>query len=84
MSTRYYQSLVNAIMLLKTKDDVKDFLQGILSPKELDEIPIRLEIVKLLKKGIPQHKIASKLGVGVATVTRGSKEIAKGNFHTWR
>ena len=84
MNTRYYQSLVNAIMLLKTKDDVKDFLQGILSPKELDEIPIRLEIVKLLKKGIPQHKIASKLGVGVATVTRGSKEIAKGNFHTWR
>jgi Trp operon repressor len=34
----------------------------------------------MLKSGIPQHEIAEKLGVGVATVTRGSKEIQKGNF----
>ena len=84
MNTRYYNSLVEAFSSLKTKEDVKDFLDGILTPKEREEIPVRLEIVKLLKKGVPQHEIASKLGVGVATVTRGSKEIAKGNFSLWR
>lgn len=59
---------------------MENFLDGILTPQELEEIPVRLQIVKLLKKGIPQHEIAQKLGVGVATVTRGSKEITKGRF----
>ena len=84
MNTSYYNSLVEAFLSLKTKSDVKAFLDGILTPKEREEIPVRLQIVKLLKKGLPQHEIASQLGVGVATVTRGSKEIAKGNFSSWR
>jgi len=85
MNTSYYNSLVEAFLSFKTKQDVKIFLDGILTPKEREELACRLQIVKLLKKGIPQHEIASKLGVGVATVTRGSKEIAKGNFSLlWR
>ncbi len=80
MNTRYYDSLIEALLSLEAKSDMKSFLDGILTPKEREEIPVRLQIVKMLKKGVPQHEIASKLGVGVATVTRGSKEIAKGNF----
>lgn len=74
------QSLIE--VLLKTKDEeaMRNFLDGILTPKELLEIPTRLKIVKMLKKGIPQHRIAQDLGIGIATVTRGSKEIQKGNF----
>lgn len=85
MNTRYYDVLVETFLSLKTKKDVKTFLDGVLTPKERKEIPVRLQIVKLLKKGVPQHEIASKLGVGIATVTRGSKELAKGNFSLlWR
>ncbi|MCX6732584.1 MAG: Trp family transcriptional regulator [Candidatus Roizmanbacteria bacterium] len=84
MNTRYFNSLAETFLSLKTKRDMKEFLDGILTPKEREEIPVRLQIVKLLKKGIPQHEIASKLGVGIATVTRGSKELAKGNFSNWR
>jgi len=84
MNTRYYNSLVEAFLSLRTKKDMRGFLDGVLTPKEREEIPVRLQIVRLLKKGIPQHQIASKLRVGVATVTRGSKEIAKGNFENWR
>jgi TrpR family trp operon transcriptional repressor len=80
MNTRYYDSLIETILSLNTKKDARDFLDGILTPKERIEIPVRLQIVKMLRKGVPQHEIASKLGVGVATVTRGSKEISKGNF----
>lgn len=57
-----------------------DFLKGILTPKEIEEISTRLSIVKMLKKGVPQHQIAKKLGVGIATVTRGSKEIKNNRF----
>lgn len=85
MNTTYYNSLIDAFLSLKTKKDAREFLDGILTPKEKEELAIRLQIVKMLKKGIPQHEIASKLGVGIATVTRGSKEIAKGNFSLlWR
>jgi len=67
---------------LKNKDleNMVDFLHGVLTTKELLELSTRIEIVRMLKKGTPQHAIAEELGVGVATVTRGSKEIQQGRF----
>ncbi len=73
-------SLIKVLLKTKDKEAMLNFLEGILTPKELLEIPTRLKIVKMLKKGIPQHRIAEMLGIGIATVTRGSKEIKKGNF----
>jgi TrpR family transcriptional regulator, trp operon repressor len=72
--------LIEALLKLNTKEEMEDFLRGILTPKELIELPNRLEIIKLLKQGVSQHDVAGKLGVGVATVTRGSMEIQKGRF----
>ena len=59
---------------------MREFLVGLLTQKEIEELPKRIQIVKMLKQGVPQHTIAQKLGVGVATVTRGSKEIQNGKF----
>jgi len=72
--------LIDLLLNIKTKEDMENFLLGIFTPKELEEIPMRLQIVKMLKRGISQHKIAENLGVGIATVTRGSKEIQLGRF----
>ena len=80
MKYTYFKELVKTLSLITSVKEMDDFLQGILTPQELNEIPTRLQIVKMLKAGTPQHEIASKLGIGVATVTRGSKEIAKGRF----
>lgn len=80
MSRKELNELIELLLNIKTKADMEDLLLGILTPKELEEIPTRLRIVKLLKKGISQHEIAQKLGIGVATVTRGSKELQKGRF----
>lgn len=79
---KYLDELTVAFLSIHSKEEMRDFLEGILTPKELLELPHRLQIVKLLKKGVSQHEIAEKLGVGVATVTRGSKEIQKGRFGT--
>ena len=73
-------NLINTLLQIKTRSEMLDFLKGILTPLELEEIPTRLQIVKMLKKGVSQHKIAEKLGIGVATVTRGSREIKLGRF----
>ena len=72
--------LVEGFMLNKSKSEMIDFLKGILTPKEIDELAARLQIVKLLKKGLPHQEIARRLEVGVATVTRGSRELRIGRF----
>ena len=64
----------------KTPSEMSDFLEGILTPKEILELAQRIEIVKLLKSGMPQRQIAEKVGVGIATVSRGSREISRGKF----
>lgn len=84
MNSSYYDTLVDSVLSLKTKNEVREFLDGILTSKEREELAVRLQIIRLLKKKVPQHEIAAKLGVGIATVTRGSKEISKGNFANWR
>jgi len=80
MAQNYLDEFVSVLGSYKTEKELKSFVQAILTPKELEEIPKRLQIVKLLKKQIPQREIAAKLKVGVATVTRGSREIHKGGF----
>jgi len=77
---KYLRELVQYLSRLDDARAITKFLKAVLTPKELAEIPKRLQIVKLLKKGMPQREIAEKLGVGIATVTRGSKEVQLGNF----
>ncbi|PIV37254.1 transcriptional regulator, partial [Candidatus Roizmanbacteria bacterium CG02_land_8_20_14_3_00_36_15] len=80
MNKKYLNELVDAFLQMRTKDQMIDFLFGILTPKELEELTTRLQIVKLLKKGLPHQEIARRLEVGVATVTRGSRELRMGRF----
>lgn len=87
MSSTPRNELLESLLAVKTKQEMEAFLLGILTPQELADLPNRLEIFKMLKVGIPQHEIAKKLGVGVATVTRGSLELQRGNIQKtgwWR
>ena len=59
---------------------LEDLLMSITTDKERRELAQRLEIAKRLLDGEAQIKIASDLGVGVATVTRGSKELSRGGL----
>ncbi len=72
--------LIRAIKERKTESELRDFLLGILTPKEIDELSTRLNIIKRLKQGQRQQQIAKLLQVGVATVTRGSRELQRGRF----
>ncbi|MCB0332808.1 MAG: helix-turn-helix domain-containing protein [Bdellovibrionales bacterium] len=80
MPKKYLNELCEIISHLQTPQEVHSFLKGILTPKELEDIPTRLQIVKLLKQGVSQREIAAQLGVGIATVTRGAKELKSGRF----
>jgi len=67
--------LLDTILSLKDAKMTKAFLQNMFTPKEVDEFAIRLQILKMLKAGETHREISDKLGVSIATVTRGAREI---------
>jgi len=76
--SKLYTELLESFLNVKSKKELDALLHALFTPQELEELPKRLEIFKQLKKGTPQHDIAKKVGVGIATVTRGSHEIQRG------
>jgi len=78
MNNGQINELADAIVGIEERQEAKDFLKNILTPGELDEIVKRLQIIKLLKKGVPQREIAKKLDVSIGTITRGSRELKYG------
>ena len=56
-----------------------EFLQDLLTPKEYETLALRWQIVQLLAQGLTQREITQKLKIGIATVTRGSRELSNTN-----
>lgn len=73
--------LSKTLTQINNETKMKSFLDGLLTPQEIDELSCRLKIVKHLQDHVPQRDIAKKLGVGVATVSRGAREIKLGKFN---
>ena len=83
--SKYAQELLTLLAEIGASDKklLRDFLIDLLTPAEYKELALRWQIVKLLYRGISQRAIAQKLGVGIATVSRGSRELLdpKGGFN---
>ncbi|OGI94312.1 hypothetical protein A3A03_00305 [Candidatus Nomurabacteria bacterium RIFCSPLOWO2_01_FULL_40_18] len=77
-SEQYKKELIEVIYkIAKDKNLLANFVKDILTPREFDNIGVRWQIVKRLSKGEHQTAIAADLHLGVATVTRGSREMRK-------
>ncbi len=72
--------LVGAFLSANSPEKMLNRLETLLTSSELDAIATRLEILRLLKQGLTQREIAKQLGVGIATVTRGARELKQGNL----
>lgn len=59
----------------KDKKLFEDFLTEITTPRELENMSVRWQIVKRIGAGEHHQAIAEDLHLGVATVTRGSREM---------
>jgi TrpR family trp operon transcriptional repressor len=79
-----FNDFIELTYSIADKQLLEDFLISVTTSKERKELTQRVEIVKRLIAGEPQQKIASDLGVGIATVTRGSKELSQGRFKALR
>jgi TrpR family transcriptional regulator, trp operon repressor len=77
-SEQYKKEVVDVIyQIAKDKDLLGDFMHDILTPHEFDNIGVRWQIVKKLASGEHHQSIADDLHLGVATVTRGSREMRR-------
>ncbi len=74
---QYIDELIQHLLEGDTAEKLENTLHDLLTENEIDEISKRLQIFKLLKSGMPQRQIAEKLGVGIATVTRGSNALKR-------
>jgi len=79
-----FNNFIALVHSIQDKVLLEDFLVGVTTEKERRELARRVEVVNRLINGEPQLKIAEDLGVGIATVTRGSKELAQGRFKILR
>ena len=78
MNNNYVNALAEVIASIEDKRMAKEFLENILTPSELNEISMRLQIVKMLNVGISHRDVAKTLGVSIGTVSRGSRELKYG------
>ena len=72
---QYTLELMEHLLAFKTPDEMEQALRALLTPAEFSEVIKRLQIFKMLEQGVPQRQIAETLGVGIATVTRGSRAL---------
>lgn len=75
MTDRHLDEFINIVSSIRDRNNAESFIRTILTPKELEEIPKRVQVMKLLSKGIPQREIAKKLDVSLGTISRGSREF---------
>ncbi len=71
----YKTELIRHLLAIDTPGSMDTALESLLTPAEYQEISKRLQIFKLLNEGVAHRKIAELLGVGIATVSRGSRAL---------
>ncbi|MFA6427726.1 MAG: Trp family transcriptional regulator [Candidatus Magasanikbacteria bacterium] len=76
------KELLQILSGIKDISLMENFLNDLLTPAEIKDIVMRLQIVKLLHQGVTQREVAKKLGVSISKVERGARELLdkKGGF----
>lgn len=67
--------LCGILMKIHEKEDMPALLRDLLTPSELQSVIERVQIFKMIKKGIPHRTISQKLKVSISKVTRGSHAL---------
>ncbi|MBY4798154.1 TrpR-like protein YerC/YecD [Collinsella sp. AGMB00827] len=69
------QQLVDAFLLLKTKDDIQAFLTDLCTPREICDFAQRLQVARCLDEGESYVEVQTETGASSTTVSRVSKAL---------
>ncbi|MBN1780735.1 transcriptional regulator [bacterium] len=67
--------LIDAFVKIADTVEMKQFFDEIFTSNERKDLHLRWKLMKLLKSGVPQRKIAADLGISLCKITRGVKII---------
>lgn len=70
--------LVNALMMLNTREEYEAFLEDLLTTKELLDLSQRIMVAKLLTEKKVYSKIAEETGASSATISRVNRSFCYG------
>lgn len=65
--------LIQAILVIKTRDDARRFLRDLMTEKEIEEFAKRLNAAEMLMEKFPYSKIEKDTGLSSATIARVAK-----------
>lgn len=78
MDKKYAEELVDILSGIAVSTTMSDTLSNLLTPQEMEEMALRLQIFKGLLNNKSQRDLAKELNVSLATVSRGSRELKYG------
>ncbi len=70
--------LINALMALETKEEISNFLEDLLTTKEMLDLSQRMMVAKLLTEKKVYNKIAELTGASTATISRVNRSFCYG------
>ena len=77
ITTTPMNEIAEVLCAIRDPKLMRRFMESILTPREWEEIAGRWELVKLLDQGISQRQVATRLGMSLCKITRGSRELKK-------
>ena len=72
------RSLSEALLTLETTEEVRQFLQDLCTPAELEAMVDRWRVAQLLEQGLPYREIRDLTEVSVTTVGRVARFLERG------
>lgn len=78
MNKKYEDELVDLLSAVAVNTTMSDVLSNLLTPQEVEEMALRLQVFKGLLSGKSQRNLAKELNVSLATVSRGNRELKYG------
>lgn len=81
-SIKSYDELIEALLLLETKEEADAFLKDLCTPQELSALSERWRVCKLLEsQDLSYRQISEQTGASLATITRVARFLKNEPHH---
>ncbi len=79
-----FDTVTDVLSSIGSPEEMRQFLNELLTPGELRDIALRWRLLELLAAGVPQRRIAEDLSISLCKITRGSKVLKRRDSVTSR
>lgn len=77
--TEATKEFFKALLLLENEEECKNFFEDICTVKELQDISQRLEVARMLDRGMSYQVVSKETGASTATISRVNRCLVYGS-----